>query len=109
MAKQRFNNKGYTMIEMIVVVFIILVLSLLSIPHIKNLDLSLNAAYLMQSEINYLISDSMNYQIDNDIEDIHISEKGLISHGDTFPFINKDLVVFVGSGRNEVRDRQYID
>ena len=101
MVKQLFNNKGYTLLESILVLFI---------SGIMMIILSTNIKYNDCQSVNQIINDIVILQFEAIIEnderyydlydmDIVFNRLGNVNHADTYQYKGREIIVSLGTGR----------
>ena len=101
MVKQLFNNKGYTLLESILVLFI---------SGIMMIILSTNIKYNDCQSVNQIINDIVILQFEAIIEnderyfdlydmDIIFNRLGNVNHADTYQYKGREIIVSLGTGR----------
>ena len=100
MVKQMQDKRGYTLIELLICIYIISVLGLLFLPTLKpftfNKERFVIEALLMQSEAMKEMEDRNIWE---DGIELRYTSEGHISQAHTFVFENHEITAFLGWGR----------
>ncbi len=104
---KRVRSNGYTLIEMILVLFVISVFSLLFFP-MMNFDLSSQNFYLFKSDLVRFQSECMAFQKEGVLDtgvysisydhEIRFNKLGHVNQAQTIRFIQKEGVIELGNG-----------
>lgn len=101
---KRICNKGFVLIELLIVIAIIVCIELLILPKYHELDFShLYFIYdYLQTQSEAIKShESKEIEIDNNL--INFNESGNVNNAVTINFKNHDIVVNLGGGRIEIK------
>lgn len=91
------NNKGFTLLEMILTIFIVTSFFMLMITRITNPDLSW---IYFSNEYIEKQADSLINRKDNNMNNylIHFNMNGKVNKAQTIPIGNKSIVIHLGTG-----------
>ncbi len=68
-----------------------------------DIDLDVNKPYIFQSELIYAQSEALINNKEYEIENISFNSSGNVNKAQTIEYEHKELVLFLGCGRSEIR------
>jgi len=97
----QYQNKGFTLLDCLLIMFIISMISVISISHIKVLEF--NEKYFISDyltkQVDSLINKQTTYYVNKYSKyPIYFNEKGNVNMAQTVYVDNHKIIIFLGSG-----------